>query len=64
MLVGGFSDVSYRGFLLRQAPIALVGLVCVFASVWLVYRHELPRLFAASCRAAVLFFATSARRRP
>src|SRR5207247_10010851 len=32
--------------LLRQAPIALVGLVCVFAVVWLVYRHELPRLFA------------------
>jgi Na+/H+ antiporter NhaD/arsenite permease-like protein len=47
MLVGSFSDVSYRGFLLRQAPIALVGLVCVFAVVWLVYRHELPRLFAA-----------------
>jgi Na+/H+ antiporter NhaD and related arsenite permeases len=46
MLVGSFSDVSYRGFLLRQAPIALVGLVCVFAVVWLVYRHELPRLFA------------------
>jgi len=46
MLVGSFSDVSYRGFLLRQAPIALVGLVCVFAVVWLVYRHDLPRLFA------------------
>jgi len=46
MLVGSFSDVSYRGFLLRQAPIALVGLVCVFAVVWLVYRRELPRLFA------------------
>src|SRR5947199_8887418 len=46
MLVGSFADVSYRGFLLRQAPIALVGLVCVFAVVWLVYRHELPRLFA------------------
>src|SRR4030095_7990045 len=27
MLVGSFSDVSYRGFLLRQAPIALVGLI-------------------------------------
>jgi Na+/H+ antiporter NhaD/arsenite permease-like protein len=46
MLVGSFSDVTYRGFLLRQAPIALVGLVCVFAVVWLVYRHDLPRLFA------------------
>src|SRR4029453_5741745 len=46
MLVGSFSDVSYRGFLLRQAPIALVGLICVFAVVWVVYRHELPRLFA------------------
>jgi Na+/H+ antiporter NhaD/arsenite permease-like protein len=46
MLVGSFSDVTYRGFLLRQAPIALVGLVCVFAVVWLVYRHDIPRLFA------------------
>jgi len=42
MLVGSFSSVTYRAFLVRQAPIALVGLVAVFAVVWLVYRRALP----------------------
>jgi Na+/H+ antiporter NhaD/arsenite permease-like protein len=42
MLVGSFSKVSYRGFLLREGPIALLGLVCVFVVVCLVYRRELP----------------------
>jgi Na+/H+ antiporter NhaD/arsenite permease-like protein len=42
MLVGSFSSVSYRGFLLREGPIALLGLVCVFVVVGLVYRRELP----------------------
>ena len=42
MLVGSFSNVSYRGFLLREGPIALLGLVCVFVVVCLVYRRELP----------------------
>ena len=46
MLVGSFSNVTHRGFLLRQAPVALIGLGCVFAVVWLVYRHELPTAFA------------------
>jgi Na+/H+ antiporter NhaD/arsenite permease-like protein len=47
MLVGSFSTVSYRGFLVRQAPTALLGLACVFAVVWLVYRRQLPAAFAA-----------------
>ena len=42
MLVGSFSSVSYRAFLVRQAPVALVGLVAVYAVVWLVYRRALP----------------------
>jgi len=42
MLVGSFSNLTYRGFLLREGPVAVVGLVCVFAVVWLVYRRELP----------------------
>ena len=42
MLVGSFSNVSYRAFLVRQAPIALVGLVAVFVVVWVVYRRALP----------------------
>jgi Na+/H+ antiporter NhaD/arsenite permease-like protein len=42
MLVGSFSSLSYRGFLLREGPVAVVGLVCVFLVVWLVYRHQLP----------------------
>ena len=42
MLVGSFSSVTYRAFLVRQAPVALVGLVAVYAVVWLVYRRALP----------------------
>jgi Na+/H+ antiporter NhaD/arsenite permease-like protein len=45
MLVGSFSNLSYRGFLLREGPIALVGLACVFLVVWLVYRRDLPATF-------------------
>jgi Na+/H+ antiporter NhaD/arsenite permease-like protein len=42
MLVGSFSNVTYRAFLVRQAPIALVGLGAVFAVVWIIYRRVLP----------------------
>jgi len=42
MLVGSFSDWTYRGFLVREGPIALFGLVCVFVVVWFVYRRQLP----------------------
>jgi Na+/H+ antiporter NhaD/arsenite permease-like protein len=42
MLVGSFSGISYRTFLAREAPIAVVGLVCVFAAIALVYRRQLP----------------------
>jgi Na+/H+ antiporter NhaD/arsenite permease-like protein len=42
MLVGSFSGISYRVFLAREAPIAVVGLVCVFAAIALVYRRQLP----------------------
>jgi Na+/H+ antiporter NhaD/arsenite permease-like protein len=42
MLVGSFSNVTYRAFLVREAPIALVGLVAVFGVVSLVYRRVLP----------------------
>jgi Na+/H+ antiporter NhaD/arsenite permease-like protein len=48
MLVGSFSHVTYRAFLVRQAPVALLGLACVFAVVWLVYRRRLPAAFPAS----------------
>jgi Na+/H+ antiporter NhaD/arsenite permease-like protein len=41
MLVGSFSRLPYRAFLLREGPVALVGLACVFAVVWAVYRREL-----------------------
>ena len=42
MLVGSFSGISYRTFLAREAPIAIVGLVCVLAVTALVYRRQLP----------------------
>jgi Na+/H+ antiporter NhaD/arsenite permease-like protein len=47
MLVGSFSQITYRAFLVRQAPVALLGLGCVFAAVWLVYRRQLPAAFPA-----------------
>jgi Na+/H+ antiporter NhaD/arsenite permease-like protein len=41
MLVGSFSGIAYRSFLLREAPVAVVGLACVLGVVWLVYRRPL-----------------------
>jgi Na+/H+ antiporter NhaD/arsenite permease-like protein len=46
MLVGGFAGINYRSFLAREAPVAVVGLVCVFVVVRLAYRRELPRTMA------------------
>jgi Na+/H+ antiporter NhaD/arsenite permease-like protein len=46
MLVGSFSGISYRGFLVREAPVAILGLACVVAVVWLVYRQRLPPTLA------------------
>lgn len=43
MLIGSYSGISYRAFLAREAPVAAVGLVCVLAVVWAVYRRQLPR---------------------
>jgi Na+/H+ antiporter NhaD/arsenite permease-like protein len=42
MLVGSFSSVTYRAFLVREAPVAVIGLFAVFLVVWLVYRGALP----------------------
>ena len=42
MLVGGFSGIGYRAFLVREAPVAVIGLTLVFLVIWLVYRHRLP----------------------
>jgi Na+/H+ antiporter NhaD/arsenite permease-like protein len=42
MLIGGFSGISYRAFLAREAPVAVIGLACVVAVLWLVYRRQLP----------------------
>jgi cytochrome c peroxidase len=42
MLVGSFSGIGYRAFLLREAPIAVVGLALVFGVIWLAYRRGLP----------------------
>jgi Na+/H+ antiporter NhaD/arsenite permease-like protein len=42
MLVGSFSGIGYRMFLLREAPVAVIGLALVFLVIWLVYRRRLP----------------------
>ena len=41
MLVGSFSGISYRAFLLREAPVGLIGLALVFGVIWLAYRRRL-----------------------
>jgi Na+/H+ antiporter NhaD/arsenite permease-like protein len=41
MLVGSFSGIPYRTFLLREAPVAVLGLGCVLGVVWLVYHRSL-----------------------
>jgi Na+/H+ antiporter NhaD/arsenite permease-like protein len=42
MLVGSFSTIGYRAFLLREAPVAVAGLALVFLVIWLLYRRRLP----------------------
>src|SRR5438094_7517018 len=39
MLVGSSSRISYRSFLVPEAPVAVLGLGCFFLVVWLVYRR-------------------------
>jgi Na+/H+ antiporter NhaD/arsenite permease-like protein len=41
MLVGSFSGIAYRAFVVREAPVAIVGLVVVFLVVRIVYRRAL-----------------------
>jgi Na+/H+ antiporter NhaD/arsenite permease-like protein len=48
MLVGSFSGISYRAFLLREAPVAVIGLALVFGVIWLVYRRQLPEALPAA----------------
>ena len=48
MLVGSFSGISYRAFLLREAPVAVIGLALVFVVIWLVYRRQLPDALPAA----------------
>ena len=48
MLVGSFSGLGYRTFLLYEAPVAAIGLACVFLVVTLVYRRQLVGRFDAA----------------
>ena len=43
MLIGSFSGIAYRRFLLREAPVALIGLGIVFMVVWICHRRDLSR---------------------
>lgn len=54
MLVGSFSGISYRSFLVREAPVALIGLACVFIVVGLVYRRRLPPVLSATPAAPIM----------
>jgi Na+/H+ antiporter NhaD/arsenite permease-like protein len=47
MLVGSFSGIGYRTFLLREAPVAVIGLALVFLVIWLMYRRRLPAALPA-----------------
>jgi Na+/H+ antiporter NhaD/arsenite permease-like protein len=46
MLVGSFSGIGYRAFLGAEAPVAVVGLACVYGVLWLAYRDQLPAFLA------------------
>jgi Na+/H+ antiporter NhaD/arsenite permease-like protein len=48
MLVGSFSGIGYSAFLLREAPVAVIGLGLVFGVIWLVYRRQLPDTLPAA----------------
>jgi Na+/H+ antiporter NhaD/arsenite permease-like protein len=51
MLIGSFSGISYRAFLLRELPVALVGLAVVYGVLRLCYgRQLLPVLEVAGLR--------------
>ncbi len=52
MLVGSFSGIPYRAFLLREAPVAVIGLAVVFAVIWLAYRRRLPPALPAEAMGA------------
>ncbi len=47
MLVGSFSGIGYRTFLLHEAPVAVIGLALVFLVIWLGYRRGLPAALPA-----------------
>jgi Na+/H+ antiporter NhaD/arsenite permease-like protein len=42
MLIGSFSGISYRTFLVRELPVAALGLLVVFAAIRWRYRGQLP----------------------
>jgi Na+/H+ antiporter NhaD/arsenite permease-like protein len=46
MLVGSFSGIGYRAFLAAEAPVAIIGLACVYGVIWLAYRDQLPAFLA------------------
>lgn len=52
MLIGSFSGIGYRTFLLRELPVAAVGLAVVYLVLRIRYRAILPPALAAAPRAA------------
>src|SRR5215467_3412701 len=44
MLIGSFSGISYRTFLLHEIAVAVIGLVVVFVVIRQRYHHELPAM--------------------
>jgi Na+/H+ antiporter NhaD/arsenite permease-like protein len=42
MLIGSFSGIGYRTFLVHEGPVAVLGLGATFVAVWLSYRRQLP----------------------
>ena len=48
MLIGSFSGIGYRAFLVRELPVALVGLAVVYGVLRLSYARGLPRELEAA----------------
>lgn len=52
MLIGSFSGIGYRAFLVRELPVAAVGLAVVYLVLRIRYRAVLPPTLSAAPRAA------------
>lgn len=64
MLIGSYSGIRYRDFLLHLGPVALAGLFFDWLVLWLLFRKELTDRIPASAETAVPAFKTAGLWKP